>query len=246
MIKERLILLYKLSQIDKELSELYSLRGDLPSRIEELKSEISELETRKTWLNSELAQILKAEEEKLKENDLLLAKIERNDELLRTGKVKTNKEYDAIAQEISEAKKKIEENEKFLESEYSGKKSSSENELSVITEQLKELNEELEQNLAELNELTMQTEEEENELKAKREELVSKISAEDLENYELINKVKYGEAIAVVRKGSCLGCYSSIPPQKSIEIRMAEKFYSCESCGRILIAEELIRETTTS
>ncbi|MCX7877067.1 MAG: C4-type zinc ribbon domain-containing protein [Ignavibacteria bacterium] len=245
MIKERLILLYKLCQIDKELSELYSLRGDLPARIEELKSEIDTLNTRSNEINSELNIILQAEKEKSRENDLLLEKIEKNDELLRTGKVKTNKEYDAIALEIQEAKTKISENEKFLENEYSEKKTSLENELSVINEQLKELNEELEQNLAELSELTKQTEEEENELQKKREELVLKINSEDLDNYEMINKVKFGEAVAIVRKGSCLGCYSSVPPQKAIEIRMAEKFYSCESCGRILISEELINDSNS-
>ncbi|HAX47826.1 MAG TPA: hypothetical protein DCX92_02460, partial [Bacteroidetes bacterium] len=75
---------------------------------------------------------------------------------------------------------------------------------------------------------------------AQREEIIKSIDPEDLAYYERISSVKYGEAVAVVRKGSCLGCYSSIPPQKAIEIRTADKFYSCESCGRILIAEEII------
>jgi hypothetical protein len=49
-----------------------------------------------------------------------------------------------------------------------------------------------------------------------------------------------GEAAAIVRKGNCSGCYNSIPPQRVIEIKTAEKVFTCQSCGRILISEELI------
>ena len=96
-----------------------------------------------------------------------------------------------------------------------------------------------EEELATLNE---QTEEEERDLKKQRQKLVPKINKDDLEYYDRINAAKFGDAIAVVRKGSCLGCYNSIPPQRVIEIRMAEKFFHCESCGRILISEEFVEE----
>ena len=145
-----------------------------------------------------------------------------------------------MAKEIEDAKTKIEENERTLKDGFSKRKEELKNELMLIRGQLDEVNDELEQNSKELDELSKQTEEEEKELVGKREEILPQIPTEDIEFYERINKVKYGEAIAVVRKGSCLGCYSSIPPQKTIEIRMAERFYNCESCGRILIAEELI------
>ena len=46
MVKERLILLYKLNQIDKELNELFSLRGDIPAKIEDLTAEKKELDDR--------------------------------------------------------------------------------------------------------------------------------------------------------------------------------------------------------
>jgi uncharacterized protein len=240
MVKERLLLLYKLNQVDKELNELISLRGDIPERIDDLTSEKKELDSRVTALQTELDDIFNVEKSSQDENEKLLEQIVKDDTVLRSGSLKNNKEYDAMAREIENAKTKIEENEKKIKDGFTGKKESLKNELTLIRGQLEEINEELEQNSKELEELTKQTEEEEKELIGKREEIVPQIPAEDMEFYDRINKVKYGEAIAVVRKGSCLGCYSSIPPQKTIEIRMAEKFYNCESCGRILIAEELI------
>lgn len=239
-MKERLIGLYKLNKVDRELHELMSLRGDIPIRIEDLESEKREHDNRAAELRKELEDIIAAEEGVQTENDTLLEKIEKNDERLRSGALKSNKEYDALAKEIEDAKEKIKLNEKASKEDNSGRKAEIENELSLIAGQLEEVNAELETNNHELEELTKQTGEEEKELIAERDEILKNIDPEDFAHYERISKVKYGEAVAIVRKGSCLGCYSSIPPQKAIEIRMAEKFYACESCGRILIAEELI------
>ncbi|MBE2217987.1 MAG: hypothetical protein IAE90_07290 [Ignavibacteria bacterium] len=239
-MKERLIGLYKLNKVDRELHELMSLRGDIPLRIEDLESEKREHDNRAAELRKELEDIISAEEGVQTENDTLLEKIEKNDERLRSGALKSNKEYDALAKEIEDAKEKIHLNEKASKEDNSARKGEIENELSLIAGQLDEVNAELETNNHELEELTRQTGEEEKELVAERNEILKNIDPEDFAHYERISKVKYGEAVAIVRKGSCLGCYSSIPPQKAIEIRMAEKFYACESCGRILIAEELI------
>jgi predicted nucleic acid-binding Zn-ribbon protein len=234
------LLLYKLNQIDRELNELISLRGDIPERIDDLTSEKKELDERVKELQAELDEIFNTEKSSQEENEKLLEKMEKDDGVLRSGALKTNKEYDAMAKEIEDARLKINENEKQIKEGFTAKKEELKNELTLIRGQLDEINGELEHNSKELEELTKQTEEEEKELISQREEILPKIPAEDMEFYIRINKVKYGEAIAVVRKGSCLGCYSSIPPQKTIEIRMAERFYSCESCGRILIAEELL------
>jgi predicted nucleic acid-binding Zn-ribbon protein len=239
-MKERILQLYKLNQVDRELHELISLRGDIPGKIEDLNSEKKQHDERTAELKRELEEIISAENNVAEENDHLLEKIEKNDELLRTGAVKSNKEYDALAKEIEVAKAKIKDNEKASIDDNSARKAAIENELVLIEGQLEDVNVELEQNLKELEELTKQTGEEEKELTSQREEILKSIEPEDFSYYDRISKVRFGEAVAVVRKGSCLGCYSSIPPQKTIEIRMAEKFFACESCGRILIAEELI------
>lgn len=239
-MKERILQLYNLNKIDKELHELISLRGDIPAKIEDLSSEKNQLDDRANELRIELDEIVASENSVATENDHLLEKIEKNDALLRSGAVKNNKEYDALAKEIEDANAKIKENEKASKEDNSARKAAIENELILIAGQLEDVNVELEQNLKELDELTRQTGEEEKELNIERDGILNGINPEDFSYYERISKVRFGEAVAVVRKGSCLGCYSSIPPQKAIEIRTANKFYACESCGRILIAEELI------
>jgi len=240
-MKERLQLLYRLHKVDREFQELYALRGDIPEKIEDLLVQKNKMENDYISKQQQLEEINMIEDAANEENNKLLEKIEKNDERLRSGLVKSNKEYDALAREIEDAKSKIEENERVLKEENSDKKQDLTFHIGGLKVQLDEIREEIEINQNELNELAKQTKEEEAELKTQREELLRKISSDDMETYNRINDSRFGEAMALVRKGSCLGCYSSIPPQRVIEIKMANRLFHCESCGRILMAEELLK-----
>lgn len=239
-MKERLKLLYELNKIDKELNELYSLKGDIPEKIKELTEKKEDLEVQLSRVKSDLSEVEAREKAILKDNDALTKKIDKNDGLLRAGAVKTNEEYDALSREIDDAYDKITSNELILKDEIKAPKDSLTIKLTDIYNELEDMKSLLKENEEELASLNEQTEEEERDLKKKRSKLVPKINRDDIEYYERINSAKFGDAIAVVRKGSCLGCYNSIPPQRVIEIRMAEKFFHCESCGRILISEEFV------
>jgi len=241
-MKKRLLLRYELNKIDKELNELYSLRGDLPGMIEEDTEKKTEIEQEIETLKGELAEIDENEKQLLKENDTLSKKIDKNDALLRAGAVKTNQEYNALAKEIGDAYEKIDKNEKIQNGEYKPKKTGLHEKLTGLAAELEEVQVKLQENTEKLKELNKQTEEEEVELKEQKEKILPKIDRDDLEYYERINRVKFGDAFAVVRKGSCLGCYNSIPPQRVIERRMANSFFHCEACGRNLIAEEYLQE----
>ncbi|MGA2668081.1 MAG: C4-type zinc ribbon domain-containing protein [Ignavibacteria bacterium] len=239
-MRQRLILLYELNKIDKELQELYSLKGDIPLLIAELSENKNEKEQTLKELTDELNALEENEKILQKENETHSQKIDRDDNLLRAGAVKTNQEYNALAKEIEDAYEFIGKNDAILEKEIKVKKAELTEQHTTLRTELDELEKDLVINTEKLATLNEQTEEEERELKKQREELVPKIIPEDLEYYNRINNVRFGDTMAVVRKGSCLGCYNSIPPQRVIEIRMADKFFHCESCGRILISEELI------
>ena len=239
-MKERLLLLYRLNKIDRELNELLSLKGDIPVKIEELTEQKNALEAKITALQNKLREVTEGEEFVLNENDALTKKIDKNDNTLRAGNVKSNEEYNALAREIEDGYEKIQKNENTLDQEYKGKKDEINAKILVEQEKLNQIETELAENNDELSEVNKQTAEEENELNKQRNALTKQILPEDIEYYDRINKVRFGEAVAVVRKNSCLGCYSSIPPQRSIEIRTANRFFNCENCGRILIAEEII------
>ena len=49
------------------------------------------------------------------------------------------------------------------------------------------------------------------------------------------SKVHNGLAVVSVERNACGGCYSQIPPQRQLDIKMHKKVIVCEHCGRIMI-----------
>jgi len=224
--------LINLQEIDSRFDELQLQKGDLPMMIEEAETELHDTTERKEELENKIKSgkedrrmfqtEIEASKDKLKQYD---------DQLYQ---VQTNKEYDAISLEIDTKKMEISELEnkilQSLEEEEETKAiiAESEGEQSRLEEQLKEYKRELE-------EIIKQTKEEESRLSGKRELILGEIDKRILRQYERIRKAKDGLAVVPVRKGSCGGCFSSIPPQKIVEIREMQRLFTCEHCGRILV-----------
>jgi predicted nucleic acid-binding Zn-ribbon protein len=45
--------------------------------------------------------------------------------------------------------------------------------------------------------------------------------------------------VVYIQRGSCGGCFNSIPPQRQMDIKLRKKTIVCEHCGRIIIDPEL-------
>ena len=83
----------------------------------------------------------------------------------------------------------------------------------------------------------------------KSERFQKRIEARWLRLYERIrNNAHNGLAVVCVERDACGGCFSKIPPQRQIDIRMHKKMISCEYCGRFLVddsikekAEEIVK-----
>ncbi len=153
--------------------------------------------------------------------------------------VRSNKEYDEITKTVDSLFEEVKKNESRLKEIDSI--------LSVLDVEIEELENKIteqEATLSEkqslLDELDEQYKQEEMVLRERRNSAVSELNETHRFLYENVNKMYKGEAAAIVRKGNCSGCYNSIPPQRVIEIKSAEKIFTCQSCGRILVSEELI------
>lgn len=236
-ITDTLLTFLELKNVDEELSEIEDEKGDLPETIETIKTKINFLEAELTERKHSL---LKIEDDKTKfqkSNNACEEKINKYDE--QKFNVRSNKEYDEIVKTIDSLFEEVEKNEiRIKEIDEMTKTLSLEAE--SLDNEIKVLQAELDEKQSLLNELNQQFQVEESILKKKRTDLLSKLSAESSSLYERINRMYRGEATAIVRKGNCSGCYNSIPPQRVIEIKTVEKIFTCQSCGRILIAEEII------
>ncbi len=238
-LSSTLRILYELKKIDKELADIEEEKGDLPEKIEELDEKIEELEKRITEDKSSL-EILRAEEKKIvKDNKTIEDKANKLDE--EKYNVRNNKEYDEISKMIDECFEILDRNENRLK-EIEELTDNLENEIEANEDKVEEYTEERDESQEHLDELNEEFKEEETTLNSERKKLVSKLDFETKSLYERINSSYKGEALGIVRKGNCSGCYNSVPPQRAIEIRMSEKMYTCQSCGRILIDESLIKD----
>lgn len=234
-MEEDLTMLLDLQNIDDRIDQLRRDKGDYPKRIETLKGELQEAE--------ELLQAQKdrAEElEKLRrhyERELDRASEELKKHQARLYEVKTNREYDALQQEIEAWRNSVDQNETYI--------------VETMTE-LEELTAKIEAG-TETSEEERQTKQAEiEELSSKLKIIEDRIEREQMErrkvtermrkrllaDYERIRKAKGGVTVARVMRQACGGCFTRLPPQFVAELRKGDRILHCENCGRILVWDE--------
>lgn len=240
-LEQRLNQLFSLQQIDSQLQEIESQKGDLPATIEQMENSINNLKNKIKDLQRMIKQWKIDQDNYDMEIIDLTEKIEKykNHQL----HVKTNKQYDALAKEIDRAEEKIQKYEKEMEI-LDGNIKVGKTDLESMTRQLEETTAELEEKQKELREINREHQRDRTRLIAQRTRLVEQILKEDLERYERIRKAKNGIAVSPIKRNSCGGCFNRIPPQKSLEIRQNLKIFVCEHCGRILVSDEIISNST--
>jgi uncharacterized protein len=233
--------LMELQKTDSLLSQLESLKGDLPLQVERLRKDLSDAEK-----NLETQE--KGLENNKRESGAMEIEIASLDAKLKTYQnqlfeVKTNREYDAVTHEIDSVKSDISKKEnrqiELMEASEALTKS-----IGAAKETLERLKVEFEKKQADLGKKQEATEREELALKDKRMKLLRGIDAKTLSGYERIRKAKNGLALVPVVHNACGGCHKTLPPQKVLEIRDMDRMYVCETCGRIIVWDEVVSEQT--
>jgi len=232
VIEKEMEMLLKLQNIDYDLGELERSKDYLPEMINNLEREMKE--TRNG---------LKTSEEELKEQNLLHNRLDidlttLNQELAKFQKqmlaIKTNKEYDALTNEIANRKVRISETEEKI--------------LKILThmddlkEKIKQYKQKLEEveksNADQLVHLREELDSIEDKIKIKegdRKNITVRIDKRLLATYERVKKGRGDQVVVNIRKRACGACYKAIPPQTIQEIRKGDIIYTCDNCGRILI-----------
>ena len=221
---ENLILL---QQIDSKILDIESLAGDLPQKVDKKEQNLKDI-------NNELDTSNNRIEEIEKENRKLKSEIEDSQSSLTKYKeqlflVKSNKEYDALNNEIDHIKQAISESEEnyiLLEEEKETLiKSKESNESEVTT-----LNEILDKEKAKLESALSNSKVDLEELTTNRKSLEAKIASSYLNQYNTLKDVK-GMGVAPLNGSCCGSCYSMLPPQMVVEIKSNNIIHSCPSCS---------------
>lgn len=237
-IAQKLLSLHNLQQICSQIDKIRVIRGELPNEVRDLEDALEGMKTRIEKFHEDIASLqAKSLEQDVKMKDSL-ALINRYEE--QQNNVRNNREYESLAKEIEFQKLEIqlaEKNKGKIANEIVNKTE----EIAKSEEQLKEIEEVLHQKKAELDDIIADTEKEEEELNAKAETLKAKVDERLLAAFERIRKsARNGLAIVQIDREACGGCFSKIPPQRQLDIRLHRKIIVCEACGRIFIDKQLV------
>lgn len=232
-VEKKLVALYTLQQIDSQIDRIRIVRGELPLEVEDLEDEVVGLETRSANFQEEIDEVkrnIEAKEILIKDSKVLMKKYQ--DQQMN---VRNNREYDSLTKEITYqdleiqiAEKKIRELKTLL--------AAKEEEIKKTQQELEERRADLEVKKVELADIVSETEKEEKLLMQRSEENQKYIEDRLLTAYQRIRKnARNGLAVVMVERDACGGCFSKIPPQRQLDIKMHKKIIVCEYCGRIMV-----------
>ena len=218
-------------QIDLKIRQLQERTHEIPESIEEFNGTLAEnrkeLEAAEALLGEENSRRrgLELEVEALRET---LSKY--RSQLME---VKTNKEYEAMLQEITTAEGEIakkedrilegmmviEEKEQFTEK---GRREFQQKEKEVL------------QKRSELEKFASEAQAQIDDLQQEKGQLRGQIPEELIQQYERIAIVRNGVALAEVKDQSCQGCHVRLRPQFFAEVKTNQEMMTCENCNRFL------------
>lgn len=230
--------LYELQVIDSKIDKIRTVRGELPLEVRDLEDIVAGLETRANNMNDELKAMEDGITEKknvMKDAAALIKKYEA-----QQGKVRNNREYDAITKEIEFQNLEIQLAEKRIK-EYKANIIAKKEIIEQSEEELKERQKDLKLKQKELSDIVAETEKEEDALIKKSKASEAMIEERLLNAYKRIRgNVMNGLGVVTVQRDACGGCFNKIPPQRQLDIRTHKKVIVCEHCGRILVDAEIL------
>ena len=223
--------LVELQAVDTQLQDLNELLGDLPKKVDKLRQEEESLINAVDKGNNRLKEI----ELSLNKAEHHMAEIKQKIDKLKDqlSLVTSNKQYDALTQEIEYLKQAM--NEAELEDlELEEEKETLQNDLQEKEENLETLSEDLRTRRVRLENLIAESADKKSELEKELEEKSIHIDSSALDRYVRIRDARDGLAVVTIDRNSCSGCGFVVPPQTVSVIRKKTLLYNCDVCSRFL------------
>ena len=223
--------LVELQAVDTQLQDLNELLGDLPKKVDKLRLEEESLINAVDKGNNRLKEIELA----LNKAEHHMAEIKQKIDKLKDqlSLVTSNKQYDALTQEIEYLKQAMDEVE-LEDLELEEEKDTLRNDLQEKEENLESLSEDLRTRRGRLVDLIAESADKKSELEKEREEKSIHIDPSVLSRYVRIRDARYGLAVVTIDGNSCSGCGFVVPPQTVSVIRKKTLLYNCDICSRFL------------
>ncbi|MDP2386441.1 MAG: C4-type zinc ribbon domain-containing protein [Bacteroidota bacterium] len=237
-VEEKLKALFELQLIDSKIDRLQIIRGELPLEVQDLEDVVAGLETRFANFSEEAKEMehqIAEKQNAIKDHKANIKKYEA-----QLGKVKNNREYDAITKEVEFQNLEIQLCEKRIK-EFKAQIAAKEEFLTKAEDDLKDKKKDLKVKKSELDEIIEETQKEEQDLRSDSEKRSKVIEARLINAYKRIrSNSRNGLAVVPIERDACGGCFNKIPPQRQLDIKTHKKIIVCEHCGRVLVDPNII------
>lgn len=226
--------LSNLIQLQKLDTEIYSLRAEKALKPEEIKVLEAAFEQKKQNLaNLEKTSLDLQKQKKDKEGELAVKEEATKKLQTQLYTLKTNKEYQAMLQQIQDSKADA----SLIEDKILGLLEEMDKLKVEVDKEKQKLQEEEKSSAAEKKKIQDREKEIDDrlaQLEGQRKQLAPSIDQKILNQYDRILASRDGLAIVGVKHNSCLGCNMFVPAQVINLIKMYERIITCEVCNRIL------------
>ena len=233
-MKESLLQLLKLQEVDKKLFSLEEAKEKYPAEIDLRRSKIAEARSKLSKLEADNEEQEKKQRHCEREIESSKASLREREE--RFSVVTTNKEYDALQLEIEMCKKTIAEHE-TQRLEAIGKLEGIQEQIADEQEAFEEVRAVEQERIDELEGQLGTMQEQIDEVEKGREVVAKSIDDQLLQTYKR-KKGRRGIRVAAIHKHACGACYYQMPAQMLNEVRIGDRVISCESCGTIMVWNE--------
>jgi len=230
-VNKQLEHLIQLQQIDSKIRAIQRTIEDVPGKITEVESPLQDSQN----VLNRIKQQYDAFEKKKREKERALEDI--NDKInklkMRTGEIKTNKEYQALLKEI----KAVEDSRSSIEDDIL----SAMEDADTLGKQIKTEEQNYRANKEKFEALKKDIENEKSETEKElltvqgiRDKVIEAVDSEVYDQYVMLLEICGGLAVIEVKDEICQGCNMNIPPQLFVELKKNEEIYNCPHCRRIL------------
>ncbi|MBP9150837.1 MAG: hypothetical protein KBF73_01000 [Flavobacteriales bacterium] len=236
-VEEKLKALHNLQTIDSEIDRIRTIRGELPLEVQDLEDDIAGLETRLQNLTDEVNAFEDAIVQRKNMITDAITAIKKYEE--QQGKVRNNREFDALNKEIEFQNLEIQLCEKKM-NEFKANIESKNSLIEVAKSNFEERQKDLVAKKAELDSIIAETEKDEAKLTKQSAAAEKVIEDRLITAYKRIRENSLnGLAVVKIERSACGGCFNKIPPQRILDISLRKKIIVCEHCGRVLVDSEI-------
>ncbi len=230
-MREDLAQLVDLQNLDLEIGRLQRELQEVPREIAALEQQL--VSSREAWDHARerlatLEQLRRREERNLEE-----VTAEQRKRQGRLFEIKTNQEYAAVLKEIEslkERRSRLEDEILDLFEQIEAAQEAAREQATLFQEREKTCEEQRTAKEAELRRLRGELAR----LEEERRRQARRVEPGSLQAYQRLLRSRGGVAVALVKDGSCLGCYVALTPQTYNELRKGDVLITCANCQRIL------------